>query len=156
MNQPLPAPKPIHTSDIQAALAAGLDVFRAVPGVSMAFAALFTLTGLALLAALGNFGLSPLALPFAGGFMLVGPVVLAGFFRLSERHRAGHPARLGDAFRAFAGLPAGLWMLILICGFLFLIWITDAGVLYSFMIGGDHLTYEPLLQLQGRIVGFQL
>jgi len=46
-----------------------------MPAASMAFASLFALIGLVVLAAVGEFGISPMALPFAGGFMLVGPAV---------------------------------------------------------------------------------
>ncbi len=158
MNQNLPAPQSIRLADIRVSIIAGLDVFRAIPGPSMAYALVFVLIGTVLLAALGHFGVSPMALPFAGGFMLVGPVLLAGFFHLSDLHRAGSKPGLGDAFNAFAKVPVGLWLVALICSFLFLIWITDAGVLYSFMIGGEHLPYELpwILRLQGQVVGFEL
>lgn len=142
---------------ISAALGDGWRTFRAIPGVSMAFAAVFALIGLLLLTALGRIGISPMALPFAGGFMLVGPALLAGFFRLSDIHtNAGRPS-LGDAFGAFTRTPAGLWSVSLICAFLFLIWITDAGVLYSFMIGGEHMPYELpwLIRFQHHVVAFE-
>lgn len=108
----------------------------------MAYAAVFTVFGLVLLIAIGAFGVSPLALPFAGGFMLVGPILLTGYFELARLLERGEHPGLGDALGAFGRSPKDLWLLAIICAFLFLIWITDAGVLYSFTIGGMDLTYD--------------
>ncbi len=128
-----------------------------MPGASMAFATLFALIGLVLLAAVGKFGVSPMALPFAGGFMLVGPALLTGFFRLAVIRADGRKPRLMDAFAAFARAPGGLWMVASLCAFLFLIWITDAAILYAMMIGGEHLPYDLpwLITLQREVVAFE-
>lgn len=151
-------PRPISSADIADAMVTGWRTFRAVPMASMAFAALFALIGLLVLVAVGAFGVAPMALPIASGFMLVGPALLTGFFRLAVIHAAGRRPRLMDAFTAFAGAPAGLWLVALLCAFLFLIWITDAAVLYTVMIGAEHLPYEMswLLRLQQQVVAFEL
>jgi len=151
-------PRRFGTADIRAALVAGWQTFRAVPGPSVGFAALFALIGLALLTTVGRLGLSPMALPLAGGFMLVGPALLTGFFRLADLSAAGTNPRLADALAAFARAPAGLWVVALLCAFLFVIWITDAAVLYAFTVGGQHLPYELpwLLRWQREVVAFEL
>jgi uncharacterized membrane protein len=151
-------PHRFSTADVAAALATGWHTFLAVPGSSTAFAALFALIGLVLLWAVGRVGVSPMALPLAGGFMLVGPVVLTGFFRMADLHDAGRAVRLRDALGSFVRAPAGLWVVALLCSFLFLIWITDAAVLYAFTIGGEHLPYAlPWgLRLERHIVAFEL
>lgn len=66
-------------SDITDALRTGQIVFRAIPAASCAFAAVLAGFGMALLSAITALGFSPMALPFAGGFMLVGPILLTGF-----------------------------------------------------------------------------
>lgn len=152
------APRKFSILDIADALRTGWYVFRSMPATSMAYATLFVLIGLVLLMALGRFGISPMALPFAGGFMLVGPALLTGFFRLSAiRAEAGDP-RLMDAITALVRAPAGLWLLALICSFLFLIWITDAAVLYVVMIGVEHLPYDLswFVERQDDLVAFEL
>ena len=134
-------PRRLANADIASALRAGRSTFSALRRPSVKYAAVFALLGLALLTALGLLGVSPLALPLAGGFMLVGPVLLTGYFELARRHALGQPARLSDALGAFRRAPRGLWLLALFCAFLFLIWITDAGILYSFTVGGEPLGY---------------
>lgn len=135
-------PNRLTLADIGIAIGSGLTTLHAMPRVSVAYAAVFAVFGLILLTAIGAFGLSPMALPFAGGFMLLGPILLTGYFELARLHERGDRPDLGDAFGAFGRAPAGLWMLAVLCAFLFLIWITDAGILYSFTIGGAHLSYD--------------
>ena len=144
--------------DILSALGAGYGTFRRIPAVSIAYAAVFAMPGLLLLTAVGLFGLSPMALPFAGGFMLVGPVLLTGYFEFERQRLTGVTPRFSDALRAFRRAPPSLWLVALICAFLFLIWITDAAVLYSFMIGGVHLPYEiaPIIGEGERVLRFEL
>lgn len=142
MPDALPVTRRLALRDIAAAIVDGRALLRAMPRPSVAYAAVFALSGLMLLAAIGAFGLSPLALPFAGGFMLVGPILLSGYFEFARLHEAGQTPRLADAFKAFGRAPAGLWLLALMCAFLFVIWITDAGILYSFTVGAAALPYD--------------
>jgi len=149
-------PRKFSIADIADALATGWRSFRAMPVASLTFATLFALIGLVLLAALGEFGISPMALPFAGGFMLVGPALLTGFFRLAAIHAEDRKPRLFDAFAAFVHAPAGLWLVALLCAFLFLIWITDAAILYAVMIGGEQHDLAGLISLPAQAVAFEL
>lgn len=144
-------------ADVRDAVTHGWRTFRAIPGPSMAFAAIFVAIGLGLLLAVGHFGMSPMALPLAGGFMLVAPALLAGFFGLADAHDTGHAPRLRDAWSGFTRAPASLWVVALLCAFLFLIWITDAAILYAFMIGGEHLPYEApwLIALRRNVLAFE-
>lgn len=151
-------PNRLTLADIGSAVRTGLELTHALPRVSMAYAAMFAVPGLILLGAIGAFGMSPLALPFAGGFMLLGPVLLTGYFELARLHEQGAQPRLSDALAAFRRAPPALWLVALICAFLFLIWVTDAGVLYSFTIGGAHLPYDlAWLPEQGdEVLAFEL
>ena len=151
-------PRPFSVAQIGAALVVGWRTFRGIPGPSAAYAAVFATIGGALIWGVGRLGLSPMALPLAGGFMLVGPALLTGFFRLADLHAAGRKPRFGDALLAFPSASAGLWVVALLCAFLFLIWVTDAAVLYAFTVGGRHLPYELpwLLRWQREVVAFEL
>ena len=147
-----------RVSELADSLATGWQIFRTLPAVSIAYAGLFALIGLVLLTLVGYLGLSPMALPVSGGFLLVGPALLTGFFRLAAISSNARPARFRDAFAAFAKAPAGLWLVAAMCAFLFLIWITDAAVLYAMMIGGEHLPYELpwLIRLEHHVIAFEL
>ncbi|WP_089727524.1 DUF2189 domain-containing protein [Candidatus Thiosymbion oneisti] len=150
--------RPFRFSDLVDSLVTGWQIFRTLPAASIAYAGVFALVGLVLLAMIGYLGLSPMALPVSGGFLLVGPALLTGFSRLTAIAAETRKARLSDAFAAFARAPAGLWLVASLCTFLFLIWITDAAVLYALMIGSEHLPYELpwLIRLEPQVVAFEL
>ena len=146
------------TGDILLALRRGWTTFRAMPFVSLLLGAVIALLGLGVLVGIYRVGFSAMALPFAGGFMLLGPILLAGFFRLAETLASGRRPGLRDALCGFRQAPAGLWAVALLCAFLFMIWITDAAILYSFMIGGPDVANQMLWlgQLQQDKVSFTL
>lgn len=148
----------ISYADIGAALHYGRAMFVGMPWVSIGYASVFTLFGLIVLFAIGSLGFSPLVLPFAGGFMLLGPVLLTGYFELARQHLQGANPRLSDAFAAFHRAPRGLWLVALVCAFLFMVWITDAGVLYSFTLGGESIYYDLawVPELGGEVLSFEL
>ena len=126
----------IPISTVSAALAGGWRNFRRVPAPAAGFAAVFALIGVVIFALLEHFGLAPMRLPLAGGFLLVGPAVLAGFFALRRATEAGRRPAVGDVLAGFRQAPRGLWGLAGVCCLLFLIWVSDAATVYSFMIGG--------------------
>lgn len=134
-----PTPTPYRLRDLHLALVAGWQVFRALPGPSLALGAVFALIGIGLLLGLALLGVSPLGWILAGGFLLIGPALLAGFFGLYRRQERGDPTGLGDAFRGFTDAGSGFWVVAGLCAFLFLVWLTDAGVLYAFQVGASPL-----------------
>jgi uncharacterized membrane protein len=71
--------QPFGISDVADSLVIGWQTFRTLPAASIAYAGVFALIGLVLLVLIGHLGISPMALPVAGGFLLVGPALLTGF-----------------------------------------------------------------------------
>jgi uncharacterized membrane protein len=114
--------------------------------------------GFGLLAAIGWFGISPMSLALAGGFMLVAPAMLTGFFRIALTLEQGGETRFVQPFAAFFRAPPPIWMVAVFCAFLFLIWLTDAGVLYSVLVGSEYLPYELpwLVRPDERVLTFWL
>lgn len=134
-----PTPTAFQFRDLRRALWLGWRAFRALPGPSLALGALFALIGVVLLLALALLGVSPLGWVLAGGFLLIGPALLAGFFGLYRRHERGERPGLGDALGGFTEAGTGFWVVAGLCTFLFLVWLTDAGVLYAFQVGAGPL-----------------
>ncbi|WP_169146522.1 DUF2189 domain-containing protein [Zoogloea dura] len=98
---------------------------------ALALAAVPAVLGTLILAGLLKAGLAPMVLPMAGGFLLVGPAAWPLFLAL---RRCGS---LHGATWVLRGMPRGLWALAGVCLLLFLIWMSDAATVYSFMIGGE-------------------
>ena len=131
-----PTAQPLSLASLLAAVRAGWLDFRARPVASMAYAAVFVVVGGGLVSLLVSVGLAPLALALSIAFLLFGPVALAGFFALA-RLPMGTPlgSSLAAAILAMRRADRSVWAIGAFCVFMALVWLTDAGTLYSFMIG---------------------
>ncbi|MCK2125328.1 DUF2189 domain-containing protein [Thauera aromatica] len=147
-------PAAVRRHDLLAAITAGAAQFRAQPLLSAGFAAVFTVLGSLMFILLEAAGIAPVSLSLAGGFMLVGPALLAGFFALSDRLRHNEKATLGDIARGFRRMPRGGWVMSFVCALIFLIWITDAGILYGFMVGREPVGFMRLLRFEETVAGY--
>lgn len=156
MNASRPQPQHIRPVQITTAVGEGLRVFLSAPLISVVYAGTFMLAGLGLLGALASLGFGPMGLPLIGGFMLVAPALLAGFFAISRVRRRGGKPGIRDVAAGFVNTPRDLWGLMLVCGFVFVIWMTDAGILYSFMVGDNSSGWSLLLPLSGTVLRFHL
>ena len=129
--------RPLSLGNIAGALAEGWRIANATRCVSFGYAALFTLVGAVILGFLLTQGFTPFIVAAAGAFMLVGPAILAGFFGIAAAHDAGLPKHPRNVLRGFAAASGAIWVVALICALLFMIFVTDAAILYSYMIGGE-------------------
>ncbi len=134
-NDPL-VPMRLSMADLKQVIVSGWRLFRATPGPSLAYALVAVCIGFVLLMAVTHLGFTPMSLPLAGGFMLTAPAMLGGFFHIAKITQQGGKVKLTTPFIGFLRAPHTLWIIALFCSFVFLIWLTDAGVLYSFTLGG--------------------
>jgi len=150
------APHPLQISSIPRALSAGRRTFAANLRASLAWALPFAAVAILLWLILGQAAVAPMALALSGGFMLVGPLLLVGYFELADRSARGEPAGFAQALAAYRRAPAGLWAMGAICTFFYLIWITDAATLYGFMVGGEPRGFAALLAPAQEVRNFVL
>lgn len=129
---------------------------RAARGVSVTYAGVFALIGAFIVGGLVRSGITPFVIAAAGAFMLVGPITLAGFFGVARALEAGRPPSADDVFNGFHQPPAALWVIALICMLLFLIFVTDAGILYSYLIGGTALFPADMFPPNANVANFVL
>jgi uncharacterized membrane protein len=142
-------------NDVINSIGDGWIMFWEIPGVSIAYTSIFALIGLILLGGIGMMGLSPMALPFAGGFMLIGPILLSGFFKIADHYNDDKESvRLSDAVFALKKAPAQLWVISLVCTLLFLIWITDAATLYAIMISDVQPPWT--IEIESNVIAYEL
>lgn len=141
--------RPLSLAAIGRAVAAGRRLAAATRAISAAYALLFVAGGLLIFSALWRQGWLPFLPAAAGAFMLLGPVTLAGFFGIACASEAGQPpgaAAIAAGFRRAAG---ALWALAVVCGLLFMIFITDAAILYAYLVGGDPIAVGDWLPHPG-------
>jgi len=128
-------PQPLTLDSLFDALAEGWRVANATRGASIAYTAIFVVAGAAIIGSLLARGWTPFVIAAAGAFMLVGPVILAGYFGIARACEAGQGVGLAAVAAGFGGASRALWALALVCGLLFMIFVTDAAILYAYMIG---------------------
>lgn len=123
------------TADIRTSLGEGWRIAQQTRSASTGYAALFTLIGAAIIGLLLFNGFTPFIVAAAGAFMLIGPVILAGFFGIARAHENGQKAGLSSIHAGFSDASSAVWVIALVCALLFMVFITDAATLYSFMVG---------------------
>ncbi|MFN4327196.1 MAG: DUF2189 domain-containing protein [Azonexus sp.] len=138
------------------ALAEGWRVAHATRGISMVYSALFVAGGGLIMGGLLAHGWTPFIIAAAGAFLLLGPAVLAGYFGIAGALAAGRHPGLGDIAAGFAGASRSLWALALVCGLLFMIFVTDAAILYAYMIGEVPVWLGELLPVAEGVSRFVL
>ncbi|MGB8146690.1 MAG: DUF2189 domain-containing protein [Chromatiaceae bacterium] len=129
------SPAPFHLVDIPHALGSGWRHLRTMPGPSLLLGFLLALITTSILLIPLAIGTPALALILAGSFFLIGPLLLPPWLALHKSRDAGQRPGLGLAWRGYRQVGAGFWALAGACCFLLLVWITDAGILYAFLVG---------------------
>lgn len=129
---------------------------NATRGISIAYAAIFTLAGLLIIGTLLTLGLTPFVVAAAGAFMLIGPVILAGFFGIANTHENGGQPGAASLIAGFTAAAPAVWALALVCALLFMIFITDAAILYSYMVGGAPVWLTDIVPATANVMKFLL
>lgn len=139
---------------VSRALNVGWDLFCATRSVSVTYAMIFAIFGLITIFTVEHLGTAPMALPLAGGFMLVGPILLVGYFRVADIALANGSPRMGDTLSGFRSSPRELWAVAAVSMLFYLIWITDAATLYGFMVGSLPTPIAKLVPADQSVVSF--
>jgi uncharacterized membrane protein len=131
----VPAPRQVPLDAPWAWLAAGWRDMWLTPGLSLSYGAVFAVAAGALAVALWNTGAQSLFLAFAGGFLLIGPLVAVGLYEASRRMARGEAVRLADVVSAGLGARGQLAFFGAVLLFVFLLWLQSAFLLMMLFLG---------------------
>lgn len=148
------AERPLTFQTIGAALSRGWRTANATRAVSIAYAGIFTTIGAVIMGTVLLAGRAPFVIMVAGGFMLVAPAILAGFFAVARGIRAGETVTFATLTEGFSRASAAVWAIALVCGLLFMIFITDAAILYTYMVGDDPVFPADVISVDADIASF--
>jgi len=146
--------QPFSLATLKFALVEGWRIANATRAVSIIYSLIFVLGGVLIIGGLLVSGLTPFVIAATGGFMLVGPVILAGFFGIAQAFEDGKPVTPSAIAAGFGSAAGALWALALVCGLLFMIFVTDAAILYAYMIGGAPVWLVDLIPAAASVLGF--
>lgn len=117
------------------AIGRGWVMFLSTRKLSVSYAMIFAFIGIVILLFIAKASFAPMIFPLAGGFMLVGPVLLTGFFAMADRLALTEPCSISDIISGFSRASRGMLAIALVCTLLFMIWVTDVATLYGFTVG---------------------
>lgn len=103
--------------------------------ISSLYAALFGVIGIILAYSLIYNGFGLVYFILAGGFIITAPALVAGYYRIAYRLSIGERAVFGDILTGFRQAPPSIWAIGAITAAAYLIWVTDALIVYSVYFG---------------------
>lgn len=131
-----PVVRRISSEDVVDALDRGLRDFQSAPRYGLFLSGLCALTGVSVVVALFEAGMSYFAYPIAAGFALICPFLAAGLYEVSRRLETGEPLSAGAIWRKLASRSEVRWM-----GFatllMFIVWMYQVHVLLAVFLGSS-------------------
>jgi uncharacterized membrane protein len=131
-----PAVREITTTDLRAAIKAGLQDFAAARTDVIFLCLIYPVVGLFLAAVAAQEAVLPLLFPIASGFALVGPFFAIGLYEMSRRREITGQINWLDVFKVLRSPSIGAIFLLggILIG-LFLLWLVVAEAIYDATLG---------------------
>jgi len=159
MRQETIKPRRLTPASISTWLQHGWSDFTEASFISIAYASVFCIIG----AIAGIWLLKEdqfvLFFVLAGGFMLVSPILVTGYYQVIEKLRAGEQPVFDDIMRGFTKNPKGILTIGFLAAVVYLIWITDAVLIYGLFLGDNPVVFSELSSnpgVRGNITAFLL
>ncbi len=134
----LPEVRRIEISDLRTCLRKGVEDFAESRTDVIFLCLLYPVIGITLTWIGFDRDLVPLLFPVISGFALIGPVAAVGLYEISRRRELGQPTSWGDAFNVVKSPSFGaIFVLGLMLGALFLIWLLAANGIYGATLGRE-------------------
>ena len=149
-----PAFSRLTIDSIPRAIARGWALFLTTRQLSVSYSMIFAFIGVVIFVGIERASFAPMIFPLAGGFMLVGPVLLTGFFAIADRVALKQPCRFSDIVAGFSHASRGMFAIAMVCTLLFMIWVTDVATLYGFTVGRVPVSLLPVSSPSDNVVSF--
>ncbi len=120
-------------------LAAGWRDLWRTPAVSLGYGLAFAIVSAGLTVGLWSAGLQSLILALAGGFMLIGPLLAVGLYRISKKLETGEVATFSDIMASKRECMTRLGFFGVILLLVFMVWMQLAFLLFMLFSGGQGL-----------------
>ncbi len=151
MIQP-PLPKELAPIGIRRWLVRGWQSFWQTRWISIGFSSIFMLAAVIAYWLMLERGLGLILYPFIAGFMVIAPLLVTGFQHVGRLLSEGRPVRFVDLLLGVRHATPGIFFLVFVLCVCYLIWVTDALVIYGLYFGVEkvplstELLTDPLLR----------
>lgn len=152
-----PETRRLQFASIATWLQKGWSDFTEVPFVSIAYASVFCVFGGIAAIWLLSQGQGMFFFALAGGFMLLSPVLVTGYYRVAQMLRDGKQPVFDDIVMGFRHNPKGIMFIGALVMLMFLIWMVDVVLIYSLMFGKETAALDELASqpgIRGNVAAF--
>ena len=122
--------------------------------LSVTYAMIFAVIGVLIFVGIERASFAPMIFPLAGGFLLLGPVLLLGFFAMADRLARGEDCSFSDIARGFSRTSREMLVIALVCTVLFIVWVTNVATLYGFIVGRTPSTLMAIISPAQNVLSF--
>jgi uncharacterized membrane protein len=133
----VPRVRRISFADVRAALAEGVDDFRAMPRHVLFLGLVYAVVCLLLVGFTFGRDLVPLVFPMVSGFALLGPFAAVGLYELSRRRERGEDTMWWHTFDVFRSPSARPILVLGLLLLVFLLWLMVAQGVYRATFGEE-------------------
>jgi uncharacterized membrane protein len=123
------------TPSVKGWLSRGWQDFRRTWVISVMFSSIFLLISLVAYWQLLQLDLGLVLYPFIAGFMVVAPLLVTGFQRVGRMLHEGKQPGFIDLLKGVRETTPGIFFLTFVLCICYLIWVTDAVVIYGMYFG---------------------
>jgi uncharacterized membrane protein len=123
----------------------GFKDFQRCAGTSLAYGSIFLSASLLLTGGLWAVGLGAWIMPFAGGFLLLGPLLATGLYEASRHLERGDPVSFDQVVRVSGSTFRQLAYMGFVLAFLYLAWLRIAMLLYALFINGQYYPFPDFI-----------
>ncbi|WP_019621709.1 DUF2189 domain-containing protein [Amphritea japonica] len=133
-------------------LSRGWQDFLSTWAISMLFSSIFLVIALAAYWQLLKLDLGLVLYPFIAGFMIIAPLLVTGFQRVGRMLHEGRQPGFIDLLKGVREATPGIFFLTFVLCICYLIWVTDAIVIYGMYFGvkavpiSGELLSDPVLR----------
>ena len=142
----------LKLSDLGKWLRQGWAMFIASSRISMVYAAIPFIFGTALQAGLAGRGYGLVYFLFATGFLIVAPIFSILYYQIADVLGQGGKPGWGEFITTIRRTPLSVWAVGMVLAALYLIWITDALIIYSVYFSFDPIAFQEYFS-NGQVSG---
>ena len=130
-----PALRQLTPDAVVRSLQRGWSLFLRTRQLSVSYAMIFAMIGVVILIGIVRASFAPIVVPLTGSLLMVGAVLLTGYFAIADKAVRGQDVGFGDVLGAYKRTSPGMLAIAALSTILFIVWVVDVATLYGFVVG---------------------